>query len=115
MKKSKYSWVRINPQWRQTPASGKLAELRLKGKTICLIDRNDELFAIGGRCPHAGGPLAAGFFNENGWVVCPWHRIAFDPATGNGSGGGCFVDTYPLKKEGNLLFIGMPKPWWTWN
>lgn len=41
-----------------------------------------ELFAVGRRCRHFGADLATGNLDEQGRLVCPWHRSAYDVGTG---------------------------------
>ena len=40
-----------------------------------------EFVATSRTCPHKGGDLADGFV-DGGRVVCPWHNLPFDPASG---------------------------------
>lgn len=40
-----------------------------------------EFVATSRTCPHKGGDLADGFV-DNGRVVCPWHNLPFDAASG---------------------------------
>jgi 3-phenylpropionate/trans-cinnamate dioxygenase ferredoxin component len=39
-------------------------------------------FAVTRRCRHLGADLAGGSIDENGCLVCPWHRSAYDVRTG---------------------------------
>ncbi len=39
-------------------------------------------FAVTRRCRHLGADLAGGSIDENGCLVCPWHRSAYDVGTG---------------------------------
>ena len=39
-------------------------------------------FAVTRRCRHLGADLAGGSIDENGCLVCPWHRSAYDVASG---------------------------------
>ncbi|MDP5171446.1 MAG: Rieske 2Fe-2S domain-containing protein [Bacteroidia bacterium] len=91
-----------------------LREVAVAGKELCLVRRDSGIRAIDARCPHARGPLAAGFLNEAQHVVCPWHRFAFDPDTGQSNSGGYFVTCYDVKVDGKSLLIGIPKKkrWW---
>ena len=41
-----------------------------------------ELFAVSRRCRHLGADLATGTLDEEGHLVCPWHRSAYDVHTG---------------------------------
>lgn len=53
------------------------------GATVLLHRRGDEVLAIGGRCSHAGGPLAEGAIDERACTVtCPWHASEFSLVTG---------------------------------
>lgn len=40
-----------------------------------------KLVAFSRRCPHKGADLACGFISGER-IVCPWHNLSFDPATG---------------------------------
>jgi nitrite reductase/ring-hydroxylating ferredoxin subunit len=42
----------------------------------------DRYFAVTRRCRHLGADLAGGSIDENGCLVCPWHRAAYDVGTG---------------------------------
>ena len=49
---------------------------------ICVARLSEtHVVALTRRCPHSGGDLANGWIDE-GRVVCPWHNLPFDPATG---------------------------------
>jgi nitrite reductase/ring-hydroxylating ferredoxin subunit len=41
-----------------------------------------ELFAVSRRCRHLGADLAEGSIDDEGRLVCPWHRSAYDVRTG---------------------------------
>ncbi|GAB4421237.1 MAG: hypothetical protein OHK0039_35770 [Bacteroidia bacterium] len=104
------AWIEIAPP---DGPDGTIRELRLHGKRICLVRCAGVWYAVGARCPHAGGPLAAGFVNDRCQVVCPWHRFGFDLHTGESASGGYFIPTYPLRNEDGRCWIGMPRrPWW---
>lgn len=115
MSKKRWKWVEVSPQWRQLSADAWIAGVKVGNKPICLVKKGETVSAVSGKCPHQGAPLAAGSLNEAGWIVCPWHRISFDPATGDGSSGGYFLESYPTEFRGNTLYIATPIPWWSWS
>ena len=46
------------------------------------VGNNGEYFAVTRRCRHLRADLAGGTIDENGCLVCPWHRSAYDVTTG---------------------------------
>jgi nitrite reductase/ring-hydroxylating ferredoxin subunit/uncharacterized membrane protein len=48
---------------------------------IALVRQGDNVYALGARCSHQGGPLDQGWVLE-GTLVCPWHGSRYDLATG---------------------------------
>jgi NADPH-dependent 2,4-dienoyl-CoA reductase/sulfur reductase-like enzyme/nitrite reductase/ring-hydroxylating ferredoxin subunit len=62
------------------PVGGMLGVIA-DSESVLLTRENDSIFAVGGTCPHAGGPLAAGS-RQDGGVICPWHKARFCLRTG---------------------------------
>jgi len=50
-------------------------------QTIVLVRQGEQVYALGERCSHLGGPLAEGKV-EGGGISCPWHGSAFTLADG---------------------------------
>ena len=48
---------------------------------VLLLRRSNQIFAVEAWCPHAGGPLQEGEF-EDDTVTCPWHGSRFCLADG---------------------------------
>ena len=83
-----------------------LAEIEIKGKTICLAKHHDQLFACTQKCPHAGALLADGHLDALGNLVCPLHKYKFCLKNGrNVSGEGYFLKIFKTEKRGNGIFI----------
>ncbi|MFM2375043.1 MAG: hypothetical protein RLZZ165_140 [Bacteroidota bacterium] len=89
---------------------GKLRKVTVNGVAICLVRRGNALLAIRDRCPHGGGPLHQGFLDEEGNVVCPWHRFRFCPEDGKSAGGeGYATESFPVHIHPHGTYIGFPK------
>ena len=65
---------------------GQLKHVELNGDTqVCLANIDGTIYAIGGECTHAGGPLGEGDLDGK-VVTCPWHGGMFDVTTGEVEG-----------------------------
>ena len=60
---------------------GKMKAVKLEGKEILIANVNENYYAIGNRCTHAGGDLSQGVLEGN-IVTCPKHHAKFDVTTG---------------------------------
>ena len=58
----------------------------VSGRTLALFRSEIGWFALDGRCPHRGGPLADGIVAKRS-VICPLHERRFDLTTGREIGG----------------------------
>ncbi len=74
-------------------------------RDIAVFAVDGEIVAIDNRCPHKGGSLAEGVVVE-GKVVCPLHAWRFDLSSGRCTDGRAAVRTYPVRREGDEVFIG---------
>ena len=67
--------------------------------------RNGTLRALGGVCPHRGGPLADGLSDDR-VVVCPLHGHTYDLSTGAElTVGAQKVRTYTVSTNGDNIHI----------
>ena len=67
--------------------------------------REDQVFAIEGRCPHRGAPLAEGMLAGES-VVCPFHGYRFELASGKCDQKSCqAVKTYPVRVDGEQILL----------
>jgi len=60
---------------------GKPHGVEVNGVPVVLVLQAGMVRALGGRCPHLGGPLGEGWLHR-GELVCPWHGSRFDLDTG---------------------------------
>jgi nitrite reductase/ring-hydroxylating ferredoxin subunit/uncharacterized membrane protein len=55
---------------------GKLTRVDASGIPVVLLRQGSKVYAIGATCPHQGGPLDEGTY-QDGTVTCPWHGSCF--------------------------------------
>lgn len=102
-------WIHIAVD--SIPEGNGIRKIRVAGKTICLISYSGALYATSLRCPHAGADLSRGWCEE-GRLICPYHRRAFDLRTGRGDAGqGDYVRVYPLEQREDGWYIGVKESW----
>lgn len=61
--------------------AGKPVVIDVERVPVMLLRQDDQIVAVESWCPHAGGPLNEGKF-EDGVVECPWHQSRFRLADG---------------------------------
>ena len=62
-------------------AAGGMISGRVGEQGVLLARIGDEIFAIGSKCTHYGGPLGKGVISGE-TVRCPWHHACFSLRTG---------------------------------
>jgi thiamine pyrophosphate-dependent acetolactate synthase large subunit-like protein/nitrite reductase/ring-hydroxylating ferredoxin subunit len=87
-------------------AEGRVMTVEAGHTQICLTHFNGTYHALTNACPHQGGPLGEGSI-ENGLLRCPWHGWDFNPSGGDSEGFEDGLPTYPLKIEGDSIFVGL--------
>ncbi|MBU1094317.1 MAG: Rieske (2Fe-2S) protein [Firmicutes bacterium] len=92
-----------------------MIRVELEGTAILLTIRNDQVFAIGDKCPHLGASLAKGSLSD-GIVTCSKHHAQIDVTNGElvGSPKILFLKvpaknakTYPTKVEEDHILVGI--------
>jgi NADPH-dependent 2,4-dienoyl-CoA reductase/sulfur reductase-like enzyme/nitrite reductase/ring-hydroxylating ferredoxin subunit len=75
-------------------------------ENILLVRDGDTVHAYGADCPHAGGPLEQGAIC-GGKIICPWHKAAFDVATGDVLEPPALLslDRYPVVVNGDDIMV----------
>ncbi|MGH7856423.1 MAG: nitrite reductase small subunit NirD [Candidatus Binatia bacterium] len=79
------------------------------GKVIAIFRQRDgRLFAIDGRCPHRGGPLAEGIVGD-GKVICPLHGWKIDLESGRCVGESAGVRAYAVERVDGRISLVLPE------
>jgi nitrite reductase/ring-hydroxylating ferredoxin subunit len=87
---------------------GQLREVEVKGQTYVICNLDGNFYAIGGVCPHMGGPLGQGELQQT-HVVCPWHGWEFDCRTGeNDFDPTITAGSYTVKVEDGAIYLDVP-------
>ncbi len=87
-------------------AEGRVMTVHAGTKEICLTHHEGHICALDNKCPHQGGPLGEGSI-EKGLLRCPWHGWDYHPCTGKAPGFDDGVETFPVKTEGNAVFVAL--------
>ena len=90
------------------PGEGR--QFDVQGRAVAVFNIAGAFHAIGGICPHMGGPLAKGYL-EGTVVSCPWHGWPFDLTDGCRPGDAtCAVPKYAAKVEDEDLLVDVADP-----
>ena len=86
---------------------GELRPVELGGCKVLLARVAGQVRAVGGVCPHAGGPLHEGVLTDDGTVLCPWHKAAFRLDTGAHVSPPAVDDipSYPVREHAGRLLV----------
>lgn len=100
------AWHKIDSVYLKN--KGVIQDVKIEGKSFCLVFDEGSWHAFSRKCPHAGALLSTGWC-ENGKVVCSFHRHKFDLLSGRGDEGqNDYITIYPLKMEDDILYIDLP-------
>ncbi len=89
---------------------------KIQNKSLCFTFYHNSCYAFDMKCPHQYGPMAQGFIDSKGHIVCPWHRFAFSLESGASEKGGYVLPTYKVKLDNGSYWVAIPRtsPWWKW-
>ena len=73
-------WIKVLDQSALPP--GERQVVKVNQLSIVLLHHNGQLYAVSNRCPHLKGKMKRGKITDDGAILCPLHRSAFDLATG---------------------------------
>jgi len=107
MSKTAARYVRVGKA-SDVPA-GRAEVFDVEDRKIAVFRLEDAFYAIEDICTHDGGPLAEGEI-EDDEVICPRHGARFNIKTGQALTLPAVtpVESYPVRVEGNELYIGLP-------
>jgi nitrite reductase/ring-hydroxylating ferredoxin subunit len=57
--------------------------VKVEQRAILLLHHDNQIYAVENSCPHLRLPMRKGKLTEDGAIICPFHRSAFDLRTGN--------------------------------
>lgn len=78
---------------------------------IAVFAVGENFYAVDNRCPHEGYPLMQGEIDPTRCTLtCQWHNWKFDLGQGEALVGQDAVRTYPVKLEGDKLWIELSPP-----
>jgi len=80
-------------------------------EAVCLVRKGREVFALGAKCTHYGGPLAEGLFAGDS-LRCPLHHARFCVRTGAVLAGPALdpVTCWQVEQRGDQLLVLGKKP-----
>lgn len=74
------SWTKVLPADALSPDSREV--VKVGNRNILLLNHQGQVYAVDNMCPHLKISLKKGKITEDGAIVCPMHRSAFDLTTG---------------------------------
>ena len=101
-------WHRVKDDRSRDLREGGVLRVSVRGRAICLVNVQGTLHAVEDRCPHQGKSLEGGWC-EDGYLVCPWHQMRFDPVTGRNRFGMTEpLGVIPIEIRNNGIFVALP-------
>ncbi len=86
---------------------GQMKNLRVRGKSILLVKRAGQVYALSNICPHMGCSMHRGILRED-LVMCPCHGWKFDIRTGRYTENGAIsLEIYPCKVEKGQIYVNL--------
>lgn len=113
------AWTEVLAQ--DALAAGDRQVVKTERGPVLVVNYDGAFYAISSKCPHMSLPLRKGKLTEDGAIVCPFHRSAFDLKTGQPKNWTPFppvigplmgqlssekaVATYPIKIEAGSIWV----------
>jgi nitrite reductase (NADH) small subunit len=98
------NWIEIG-SIKDIPRLGSRVVKAPQGNIAIFRTSEDEIFALGDRCPHKGGALSEGIISGR-TVTCPLHnwKLQLDSGIAVAPDEGC-TNTYPVKIENQVIYL----------
>ena len=98
------NWIQIG-KLEDIPRQGSRVINTASGEIALFRSVDDQVFALGNRCPHKGGPLAQGIVHGKR-VTCPLHSWVIDLESGSAVAPdvGC-ARRYEVRVAHDVLFL----------
>ncbi len=101
-------WKRAEDERLSILKNGAIARVVVAKRPIVFVRVDGVLRALLDICPHQGRSFEGGWCDE-GYIVCPFHRMHFDPVTGeNKFGATSKVQVFPVEERDNATYVGIP-------
>jgi 3-phenylpropionate/trans-cinnamate dioxygenase ferredoxin subunit len=104
-------WIKIFSE--PIEAHKRLAENKpqliiVNGLRICLVKRENEIFAVNDFCTHNRESLSKGIVNYTGEIICPWHGYQFNLKNGRElNQRSADLETYPIREDKDGVYIAL--------
>lgn len=84
---------------------------RVNDEAVLLARHGNDIFALGAKCTHYGGPLAEGLLVGHE-LRCPWHHACFDIRTGEASQAPALnpIKCWKVERDGDKVVVREPRP-----
>ena len=80
-------------------------------RLVAVFLKDGQYFAIDDLCPHMGASLGAGYLDDEGVVVCPWHAWRFCVRDGKWADNPRLsVDTFDVRVAGDNIQVRVTRP-----
>lgn len=101
-------WKRAKDERLSGLKNGAIARVVVAKRPIVFVRVDRVLRALLDVCPHQGRSFEGGWCDQ-GYIVCPFHRMHFDPVTGeNKFGATSNVQVFPVEERDNAIYVGIP-------
>jgi nitrite reductase (NADH) small subunit len=99
-------WIAIG-NLADIPQTGARVVQTPQGNIALFRTGDNQVFALGDKCPHRGGPLSQGMVHGHR-VTCPMHGLNIDLESGNAVAPdkGC-TPHYPVRLEGEVIYLSL--------